>query len=89
VTARSTYEAVAATAHTTASFGGVTPSTGATVATLNSGTWARASAEAARASAAITQSQYISVMNFLANYEQVQIQNAKDVLRGTGDNAPA
>jgi hypothetical protein len=89
VTARSTYEAVAATAHSAAHLGGVTPNTGATVAPGNSGTWSHASANAALAAGSITASQFVSVMNFLTNYEQVQIQNTKDVLRNTVDNAPA
>jgi hypothetical protein len=90
MTARSTYEAVAATAHTAAEFGGVTPNTGATVAPVgNATTWSRSSAKSALASGSLTQAQFISVMNFLANYEQEQVSAAKSVLRNTGDLAPA
>jgi hypothetical protein len=88
MTARTTFEAAQVTAHLTAQFGGVTPNLGAVVAPGNLGTWSHASAEAARASGAITQSQYVAVKNFLATWEETQIGNAKATLRATGDLAP-
>jgi hypothetical protein len=88
MTARTTFEAAQVTAHNTAQFGGVTPNTSATVAPGNAGTWSHASVEAARASGAITQAQYVAVKNFLATWEQTQIGNAKATLRATGDFAP-
>jgi hypothetical protein len=90
MTARSTYEAVAATSHGTAEFGGITPNTAATVTPPgNMTSWSRASAKAALASGAITQSQFVSVMSWIATWEQEQISAAKSVLRSTGDLAPA
>jgi hypothetical protein len=90
MTARSTYEAVAATAHASAETGGITPNTAATVTpTGNMTTWSPASAKAALASGAITQSQFVSVMGWIATWEQEQISAARSVLRSTGDLAPA
>lgn len=90
MSARSTYEASAATAHGSAQTGGITFSTGATVTPPgNATTWSRYSAESARAFGSITQAQYVSVMNAIGLWEQEQISSAKATLRATGDLGPA
>jgi hypothetical protein len=88
LSARSVFEAVAGTAHASAEFAGITPNTAATVTPVgNMTTWSRANAKAALASGAITQSQFVSVMGWIATWEQEQISAAKSVLRSTGDLA--
>jgi hypothetical protein len=75
--------------HTSAEFAGITPNTGATVTPPGSATtWCRASAKAALASGAITQSQFVSVMGWIAMWEQTQINNARSTLQATGDLGP-
>jgi hypothetical protein len=87
---RSVYEAVAATAHASAEFAGITPNTAATVTPVgNMTTWSRSNAKAALASGAITQSQFVSVLQFIATWEQEQKSAALSVLRASGDLAPA
>jgi hypothetical protein len=89
MTARTVFEAAVVTAHNTAVFGGVTPNTGATVAPAgNMTTWSRASAESARAAGTITQSQYVSVMNYLATWEETQIGNARPRYAGPAISRP-
>jgi hypothetical protein len=74
------------TAHDAVKFAGVTPGTSATVAPVgNATTWSHTSVEAAYASGAITASQRVAIKNFLAVYEQTQVDAARDTanLRGT------
>lgn len=80
------YISSAKTVHTNAEVAGVTPSTGATVTPPgNATTWSRYSANSALAAGTITFSQWISVRNYLANYEQEQCSGLRDTnsLSGT------
>jgi hypothetical protein len=81
-----TYISTAKTEHTNVEFAGVAPNTGATVTPPgNATTWSHTSAEAARASGAITQAQYVSVRLYLTNHEQETCSQARDTnnLSGT------
>jgi hypothetical protein len=87
LSARSVYEAAAGTAHSSAEVAGITFNTGATVSPVgNMTTWSRASAKAALASGAITQAQFVSIMQAIATWEQAQVNNARATLAATGDN---
>jgi hypothetical protein len=52
-------------------------------------TWSRANAKTALAAGSITQAQFVSVMGFIATWEQEQKSAALSVLRASGDLAPA
>lgn len=89
MSSRDTYISSIATAHASATTGGITFNTGATVAPArNATTWSVASAKAAFANGDITASQYFSVLNAIEGWRQSQIQSARDTLRSTGDLAP-
>jgi hypothetical protein len=88
MTARDTYAASVATAHTSAQTGSIAGLPGAPALTGNLGGWSRVAAIAALASGAIVQAQFVSLMQALASWESSQIQAAKDTLRATGDVAP-
>lgn len=88
MTARDTYQTSVATAHASATVGGISNLPGAPSLPGNQTTWSVVSARAAFAAGQITVSQLFSALNAIEGWRQSQIQSARDTLRSTGDLAP-
>jgi hypothetical protein len=78
----------AGSAHTNAETGGISNLPGL-APPRNATTWHRAGARVALANGDLTASQFVSVMNAIAGWEQAQINVARDTLKNSGDYAPA